>query len=142
MFGLLVDPLRAAVDATLVTDPSDLGDVGLSEEIISLRAQIDRLEAQFAKLVYAGHQRGIGRVDGSPSTAAWLRRHTGMREGDARAAITRVKCVRCSPPRQRHGATAGSPRAQLGPSSAHGSRATTPSSAPSSRYSFAWREMV
>ncbi len=90
MSGLLVDPnvaLRAAVDATLETDPSDLGDVGLSEEIISLRAEIDRLEAQFARLVYAGHQRGIGNVDGSPSTAAWLRRRTGMREGDARAAI-------------------------------------------------------
>ena len=90
MSGLLVDPfvpLRAAVHATLVTDPSELGDVGLSEEIISLRAEIDRLEAQFARLVFAGHQRWIGSADGSPSTPAWLRHRTGMREGDARAAI-------------------------------------------------------
>lgn len=90
MSGVLVDPLvplRAAVDTSVVTDPADLGDVALSDELVSVRAEIDRLEAQFARLVYAGHQRGISQVDGSPSTAAWLRRRTGMREGDARAAI-------------------------------------------------------
>jgi hypothetical protein len=61
--GVLVDPLvplRAAVDASVVTDPADLGDIALSEEIVSVRAEIDRLEAQFARLVCAGHQRGIG----------------------------------------------------------------------------------
>ena len=52
-----------------------------------VHAEIDRLEAEFAELAWVGHRRGIGAVDGSPSTQAWLRRHTGMREGDARAAI-------------------------------------------------------
>src|SRR4051812_28567758 len=45
------------------------------------------MEARFAELAWAGHQRGIGAADGSPSTEAWLRRHTGMREGDAKGAI-------------------------------------------------------
>ena len=87
MSAVLVDPLVSPPAPLHAPDPSDLGDVALSDEIVSLRAEIDRLEAQFARLVFAGHQRGIGSVDGSPSTAAWLRRRTGMREGDARAAI-------------------------------------------------------
>ena len=49
--------------------------------------EIDRLEAEFAQLAWAGHQRGIGAVDGSVSTQAWLRHRTGMREGEARATI-------------------------------------------------------
>ena len=65
-------------------DPAALSDPALADELIRRRAEIDRLEAEFAHLAWAGHQRGIGAVDGSPSTAAWLRRHTGMRDGDAR----------------------------------------------------------
>lgn len=68
-------------------DPSAWSDAGLAAELVRVRAQIDRLEAEFARLTWAAHQRGIGAADGSPSTAAWLRRCTGMREGDARAAI-------------------------------------------------------
>ena len=59
----------------------------IADELIRRRAEIDRLEAEFAQLAWAGHRRGIGAADGSPSTPAWLRRHTGMREGDARGAI-------------------------------------------------------
>lgn len=80
-------PLCAAVDAAAAIDPTELNDVVLGEEITSLRSEMDRLEAQFARLVWAAHQRGVGSADGSPSTAAWLRRRTGMREGEARAAI-------------------------------------------------------
>ena len=85
----LHDPagLRAAVDVVLAGDPSEFSDVALAGELIGLRAGIDRVEAHFARLTWAAHQRGIGATDGSPSTAAWLRRRTGMREGDARTAI-------------------------------------------------------
>jgi hypothetical protein len=48
---------------------------------------MDRQEADFARLAWAAHTRGIGSVDGAASTAAWLRHRAGMREGDARAAI-------------------------------------------------------
>jgi hypothetical protein len=67
--------------------PTTMPDAELADELIRRRREIDRLEAEFAQFAWAGHQRGIGTVDGSPSTQAWLRRHTGMREGDARAAI-------------------------------------------------------
>ncbi len=70
-----------------VLDPGSLSDVGIADELVRRRAEIDRLEAEFAQLAWAGHQRGIGAADGSPSTQAWLRRHTGMRDGEARSAI-------------------------------------------------------
>ncbi|MBK5289013.1 MAG: DUF222 domain-containing protein [Acidimicrobiia bacterium] len=81
------DGLSAAADALLDADPTEWSDAVLAAEIVRRRSAIDRLEAQFAQLTWAAHQRGIGAADGSPSTAAWLRRRTGMREGDARAAI-------------------------------------------------------
>jgi hypothetical protein len=68
-------------------DPDRMSDLEIADELVRRRAEIDRLEAEFAQLAWAGHRRGIGAVDGSPSTQAWLRRHTGMREGDARAAF-------------------------------------------------------
>jgi hypothetical protein len=68
-------------------DPDGMSDAALADELIAVRREIDRLEARFARLAWAAHRRGIGAVDGSPSTQAWLRRHTGMREGDVRAAI-------------------------------------------------------
>src|SRR5438105_15632663 len=73
--------------ARVAVDPASLSDVEPAERLIGIRAEIDRLEAEFARLAWSGHQRGIGTADGSPSTQAWLRRHTGMREGDARASI-------------------------------------------------------
>ncbi len=79
--------LRDAVDTVLAQEPAELPDAALAREIVSVRAEMDRLEAQFARLVWAAHQRGIGSADGSPSTAAWLRRRTGMRDGDVRAAV-------------------------------------------------------
>jgi hypothetical protein len=68
-------------------DPTAMADHEIADELVALRREIDRMEARFARLAWAGHRRGIGAVDGAPSTQAWLRRHTGMREGDARAAI-------------------------------------------------------
>ncbi len=79
--------LREAVGVVVATEPVTLTDVCLADEVLAVRAEIDRLEAQFARLAHAAHRRGIGAADGSPSTAAWLRRRTGMREGDIRAAL-------------------------------------------------------
>ncbi len=79
--------LRGAVDVVVGSSPDELADGALADEVIGLRAVIDRLEAQFARLAHAAHRRGVGAADGSPSTPAWLRRRTGVREGDARAAL-------------------------------------------------------
>src|SRR4051794_19184755 len=83
MVALLDGPTRADV-----LDPGSLSDVEIADELIGLRAEIDRLEARFAQLAWSGHRRGIATADGSVSTQAWLRHHTGMREGEARTAIT------------------------------------------------------
>jgi hypothetical protein len=79
--------LRDAVDQAVAVEPESLSDFETAERLIQISAEIDRLEAHRAALAWSGHRRGIGSADGSPSTQAWLRRHTGMREGDARGAI-------------------------------------------------------
>jgi len=68
-------------------DPSTLSDAALATRLLSLRAEIDRLEAEFAQLAVAAHRRGVGALDGAQSTASWMREQAGMREGDAKAAI-------------------------------------------------------
>src|SRR6478609_355657 len=84
---LLVDGARGGLRVVAVMDSAGLSDLAIADELVRRRAEIDRLEAEFAQLAWTGHQRGIGAADGSPSTQAWLRKHTGMREGDARASI-------------------------------------------------------
>ncbi len=79
--------LRGAVDGVVAASPEELSDAALADEVVAVRAEMDRLEAQFARLAHAAHRRGIGAAEGSPSTAAWLRRRTGMREGEARVAL-------------------------------------------------------
>jgi hypothetical protein len=49
-----------------VVDPASMTDVGIADELIRRRAEIDRLEARFAQLAWLGHRRGIGAADGSP----------------------------------------------------------------------------
>ncbi|MGZ4797695.1 MAG: hypothetical protein ACXVJ7_07090 [Acidimicrobiia bacterium] len=58
--------LREAVDEVVVTDPAALSDTGVAGRLLDVRAEIDRLEAHFAQLAWAGHRRGIGTADGSP----------------------------------------------------------------------------
>jgi hypothetical protein len=75
------------VDEWAGIDPAELSDAALASTVLALRARMDRLEAEFARLVDAAHQRGVGAADGAASTSAWLRWQAGMREGEARAAI-------------------------------------------------------
>jgi hypothetical protein len=82
-----ISALRETVDALAQLDPADLSDHALADELVALRGQLDRQEAVFARLAWAGHQRGIGSIDGAASTAAFLRHRAGMREGDAKASI-------------------------------------------------------
>ncbi len=68
-------------------DPALLSDHALADEMVALRREMDRQEGVFASLAWAGHQRGVGSVDGAASTASFLRHRAGMREGDAKTAI-------------------------------------------------------
>ena len=87
MFGTRIGTLRAAVDTVVDTDPAAFTDQELRDELIGSIAQIDRLLGHVARVAHLGHTRGIGAVDGSSSTAAWLRRNTGLRHGEARGLI-------------------------------------------------------
>jgi hypothetical protein len=85
-----VDPvvqLRGAVDALVAVDPAELTDAALAAHVLATRAEMDRLDAVFARAARAAHTQGVGASDGAASTAAWLRHQGRMREGDARAAI-------------------------------------------------------
>ncbi|HEY7440142.1 MAG TPA: DUF222 domain-containing protein [Acidimicrobiia bacterium] len=79
--------LDAAVDALVAVDPATIPDVVLADELVALRARMDRLEAVFAGFAAAAHRRGVGLGEGAASTAVWLAQHAGMRTGEARAAI-------------------------------------------------------
>ncbi len=87
MFGTRIGTLRTAVDGLVDVDASGFTDQELRDELIGSIAQIDRLLGHVARVAHLGHTRGIGAVDGSSSTAAWLRRNTGMRHGEARGLI-------------------------------------------------------
>ncbi len=82
-----IDALRVAVDELVQLEPAELSDRGLADELLARRREMDRQEADFARLAWAAHVRGVGSIDGAASTAAFLRHRAGMREGDARAAI-------------------------------------------------------
>ncbi len=82
-----ITQLRAAVDAVVAVDPAGLSDATLASWVLATRAEMDRLDAAFARAARAAHIRGVGALDGAASTAAWLRSAGRMREGDARAAI-------------------------------------------------------
>ena len=83
----MVASLHDVVDELVGIDPAALSDVAVADELLAVRAGIDRLEGVFARLAAAAHRRGVGAEDGAQSTAAWLRSRAGMREGDAKAAV-------------------------------------------------------
>jgi hypothetical protein len=87
MFGQGMEALRGTVGELLAADLAAMTDGELADETLDLRRQLDLLELAFAERAHASHTRGVGAADGSPSTPAWLRRHTGLPEGRARAAI-------------------------------------------------------
>jgi hypothetical protein len=82
-----VADLRVAIDALVAVDPAELSDAALASWLLETRAEMDRLDAVFARAARGAHTRGVGALDGAASTAAWLRTQARMREGDARAAI-------------------------------------------------------
>lgn len=75
--GSVIDQL-AAVDLAL------LPDVELTDELLTLRSQIDQLEAQWTRRVGAAHRRGTYDADGAVSMGAWLQQRCRLAPGAAR----------------------------------------------------------
>ena len=61
----MLSALRTAVDEVVDVDPAVLDDVVLADDVVGIRAQIDRLEGQFAAP-------GPGRASAGPGFRGWL----------------------------------------------------------------------
>jgi hypothetical protein len=76
--------LQAAIDELQTADLAELSDSVLCEQTITLRHQIDQLEAAFSHYVEAAHLRGAAAAGGYLSTAAFLRHAIHLTPGAAR----------------------------------------------------------
>jgi hypothetical protein len=79
--------LDEAIDAWTEPDPYSLSEPAVADGLVTLIRAHNRIEAEIARWAHAANKVGVGSADGATSTAAWLRWKTGMREGEARAAI-------------------------------------------------------
>ncbi len=69
--------MRQFADRLSGLDPAELNDSELAMDLITLRRQLDRMEAVYTRLARAAECRGIGLEDGARSTAAWIAWKTG-----------------------------------------------------------------
>lgn len=75
--------LRSVVDQLAAVDLDHLADQELSDELLELRGQIDRLEAQWTRRVGAAHTRKAD-ADGAATMGAWLQHRCRLAPGAAR----------------------------------------------------------
>jgi hypothetical protein len=76
--------LGSAIDELAVEDLDGVTDAALSSDVVELRRQVDRLEAQWLRRVTALDRRGIWRAEGALSPTAWLRDRCRLAPGAAR----------------------------------------------------------
>lgn len=79
--------LRSLVDELAGEDLDLVSDAKLAGDLVELRREIDRLEAQWLRRLAAFDGRGAAAVDGSGSTPSWLRRHCRLAPGAARERV-------------------------------------------------------
>jgi hypothetical protein len=82
-----VTQMRRATALGATLDPDELADPALADFVVAAIRAHGQLDGVIARGAHAANRRGVGAHDGATSTAAWLRWRTGMREGEARAAI-------------------------------------------------------
>lgn len=81
--------LRASVEALAAEDIDGLSDHALGDDLIDLRRQIDRLEAEFARRLFRFDRcRGYA-AEGAPSVVSWLR-HTCRLAASTASHLTEV----------------------------------------------------
>lgn len=76
--------LGSVIDLLSGGDLDQHTDAQLCDEIVVLRAQIERLEAQWTRRIGAAFRRSAYTPDGSVSMAAWLQHHCRLAPGAAR----------------------------------------------------------
>ncbi len=94
MHSKAMEDLRSAVDALAAIDVAALDAGTLSVELVELRVQIDRLEAQWLARLAAFDDDCGPIVDGAATTAAWLRRDCRLAPGAARERVTVARRLR------------------------------------------------
>jgi hypothetical protein len=82
-----VSELRSAIDELAVEELDRVGDAALSSDVVELRRQADRLEAQWLRRVTALDRRGTWQADGALSPTAWLRHRCRLAPGAARERV-------------------------------------------------------
>src|SRR3954467_4540947 len=75
--------LRSAIDGLAAVDVAGLPDVALEEELRELRSAVNRLEAQFQRILTVFDARGIAEAQGRLSTASWLTQQLRFDPADA-----------------------------------------------------------
>lgn len=94
MHSKAMEDLRSAVDALAGVEVAALDAGTLGTELVELRVQIDRLEAQWLARL-AAFDDGCGpMVDGAATTTAWLRRDCRLAPGAARERVTVARRLR------------------------------------------------
>jgi len=86
--------LTSLVDALLAEDLDPLDDEALGEDVIALRREIDRLEAECARRLHRFEQQRGFAAQGSASVVSWLRQHCRL---SAAAASQRAEVARQLP---------------------------------------------
>jgi hypothetical protein len=85
------DSLVAAVDALAAARIDTLSDKALGDDLMAIRRQIDRLEAEFLRRVHPFDRHHGALADGAVSTTSWLRSNCGV---TASTAAQRVHMAR------------------------------------------------
>jgi Domain of unknown function (DUF222) len=79
--------LGSAIDELAAEDLEDVTDAALSADVVELRRQCDRLEAQWLRRVTALDRRGTWQAEGAISPTAWLRDRCRLAPGAARERV-------------------------------------------------------
>ena len=89
--------VAAAVEALAAADPADLPEAGLGAELVGLRAQLDRLEAQWLRRLRTFDARGGGAGQGYLSTRSWLAGECRLAAGAAGEALRVARSLHPGP---------------------------------------------
>ena len=89
--------MAAAVHALAAVDPAELPDAALGEELVGLRAQLERLEAQWLRRLRTFDARGGGAGQGYLSTRSWLAGECRLGAGAAGEALRVARSLHPGP---------------------------------------------